>query len=321
MSFSEERFPTAVSYGVKANPRFNTSITKLRSGAEERVARWSYPLFAYEAKKGITSDDILKEVQEFVIARLGPFEGFRYKDHFNYSSDPDANMASSNPSFDDVQIGVGTGSQTQFQLVMKYTSGLITRTKNIYKPVTGTTVVGVDGVQQMSGWSVNTVTGIVLFSVAPANGAVITAGFEYDIPVRFGDDFDTEFFLSLDDFRSGSVPSITLLEEFLPGIVVDGFWHGGSSAITFGENISITPNDGRAISLTPSSSGLKVLLPETDELPDGADWFHLRNIGAHSISIVDDIEVPKFTLAANKSIIIDLILDSGSKVWYGAIGD
>ena len=39
-----------------------------------------------------------------------------------------------------------------------------------------------------SGWSVDTTTGVVTFSAAPAIGVEVTADFEFDVPVRLDTD-------------------------------------------------------------------------------------------------------------------------------------
>jgi uncharacterized protein (TIGR02217 family) len=64
-------------------------------------------------------------------------------------------------------------------------------------------------VEQMSGWALDTTTGMVTFTTAPANGVIIRAGFEFDVPVRF--DTDT-LDVTLDIERLGSITSIPLLE-------------------------------------------------------------------------------------------------------------
>jgi uncharacterized protein (TIGR02217 family) len=69
--------------------------------------------------------------------------------------------------------------------------------------------IALDGVEQPSGWSVNTTTGIVTFGSAPGAGVAVTAGFEFDVPVRF--DTDT-LDVTLDLERLGSITSIPLLE-------------------------------------------------------------------------------------------------------------
>ena len=40
----------------------------------------------------------------------------------------------------------------------------------------------------MSGWTVDTTTGVVTFTAAPAGGVIVRAGFEFDVPVRFDTD-------------------------------------------------------------------------------------------------------------------------------------
>ena len=109
----------------------------------------------------------------------------------------------------DQQIGTGTGSQQTFQLAKRYTSGAQTWVRTITKPVAGTIRVALGMVEQMSGWTVDTTTGVVTFTTAPAGGVAVRAGFEFDVPVRF--DSDT-LDVTLDFERLGSITAIPLLE-------------------------------------------------------------------------------------------------------------
>ncbi|CTQ34413.1 hypothetical protein JAN5088_03209 [Jannaschia rubra] len=106
-------------------------------------------------------------------------------------------------------IGTGDGTMTAFHLVKRYTSGAQSWTRTIAKPVTGSVRIAVGGVEQPSGWSVDTTTGLVNFDTAPGSGVAITASFEFDVPVRFDSD---ALDVTLDLERLGSITSIPLLE-------------------------------------------------------------------------------------------------------------
>jgi len=56
---------------------------------------------------------------------------------------------------------------------------------------------------------VDATTGEVVFDVPPAAGAVITAGYEFDVPVRFETD---ELRIDMQGFRAGVAPQIALVE-------------------------------------------------------------------------------------------------------------
>ena len=109
----------------------------------------------------------------------------------------------------ELPIGTGDGITTAFQLVKRYASGSQTWVRAITKPVAGTVRIALDGAEQLGGWSVDTTTGVVTFATAPAEGVAITAGFEFDVPVRFDAD---ALDVTLDLERLGSITSIPLLE-------------------------------------------------------------------------------------------------------------
>jgi len=205
MAFHEVRFPDDISRGARGGPERRTQIVELASGDEERNASWANSRRRYDAAYGIRRADDLAAVVAFFEARNGRLYAFRWKDWADYKSCLPSQM----PAATDQTIGAGDGTTTDFQLVKSYTSGAQTWTRTISKPVAGTVRIAIDGVDQASGWSVDTTTGIVRFATAPASGAAITAGFEFDVPVRF--DTDT-LDVTLDIERLGSITSIPLIE-------------------------------------------------------------------------------------------------------------
>lgn len=205
MAFHETRFPDNISRGARGGPERRTQIVELASGDEERNASWADSRRRYDVAYGIRKADDLAAVIAFFEARGGRLYGFRFKDWSDYKSALPSVAISRN----DQSLGTGTGAATQFQLVKRYTSGAQTWTRTITKPVAGTVLVALNGVAQPSGWTVNTTTGIITFTVAPGLGIAVTAGFEFDVPVRF----DSEAMdVTLDFERLGSITSIPLIE-------------------------------------------------------------------------------------------------------------
>ncbi|SLN77037.1 DUF2460 domain-containing protein [Roseisalinus antarcticus] len=205
MAFHEVRFPDNISRGARGGPERRTQIVELASGDEERNASWANSRRRYDIAYGIRRADDLAAVVAFFEARNGRLHGFRYKDWADYKSCAPSQAIDAT----DQQIGIGTGAAASFPLLKNYTSGAQAWTRAIAKPVAGTVRIALDGVAQMSGWSVDTTTGVVSFDTAPGAGIAISAGFEFDVPVRF--DTDT-LDVTLDLERLGSITSIPLIE-------------------------------------------------------------------------------------------------------------
>jgi uncharacterized protein (TIGR02217 family) len=205
MAFHEVRFPDNISRGARGGPERRTQIVELASGDEERNASWANSRRRYDVAYGIRRADDLAAVVAFFEARNGRLHGFRFKDWGDHKSC----LPSASQGPIDQAIGTGDGTTTAFQLVKHYASGSQTWVRTITKPVAGTVRTALGGVEQPSGWSVDTTTGIVTFNTAPSSGVAITAGFKFDVPVRF----DTDALdVTLDLDRLGSIASIPLLE-------------------------------------------------------------------------------------------------------------
>jgi len=205
MAFHEVRFPDNISRGARGGPERRTQIVELASGAEERNASWANSRRRYDVAYGIRRADDLAAVVAFFEARNGRLHGFRFKDWADFKSC----LPSQTPGPANQPIGTGNGAATLFQLTKHYTSGAQSWTRAITKPVAGTVSIALNGTPQASGWSVSAATGLITFTTAPAAGVAITAGFEFDVPVRF----DTDVLdVTLDLERLGSITSIPLVE-------------------------------------------------------------------------------------------------------------
>lgn len=207
MSFHEVRFPTAISRGAQGGPERRTDVVVLGSGFEERNSRWAASRRSYNAGYGVTSIDALHEVIAFFEERRGRFHGFRWRDHADWKSA--LPNAATSPL--DQTIGLGDGTALSFQLKKTYGSAHAPFARVIRKAVAGTVKVAVDGDAKTEGvhFTVDTTSGIITFAEVPASSAIVTAGFEFDVPVRFDTD---KLEVNLSGFTSGAIPSIPIVE-------------------------------------------------------------------------------------------------------------
>ncbi len=207
MGFHEVRFPTNLSFGSVGGPERRTEIVTLANGFEERNTPWAHSRRRYDAGVGMRSLDDIDTMIAFFEAREGQVYGFRWKDWSDFKSC----LPSADVAFEDQVIAVGDGVQLDFPLLKAYASGGVTYARPITKPVTGTVLLGVARTQMVETvhFDVDLAHGIITFDHAPGAGAEITAGFEFDVPVRF----DTDGIqTSVAGFQAGDAPDVPVVE-------------------------------------------------------------------------------------------------------------
>ena len=225
MAFHEVQFPTKIAYGSSGGPVRKTDIITLDSGHEQRNTPWSQSRREYNVAYGTKTYDDLYALMAFWEARNGPLYGFRYKDWMDFKSCPPQMAVTAT----DQIIGVGDGVTKVFQLIKTYSSGGYDYVRTITKPVVNTVVLPqsvliddagdtllddegnplLDDFGGLSIFTVDSTTGLITFDTAPAVGVVITAGFEFDVPVRFASD---KIAIDLKGFERGEMPDIMLQE-------------------------------------------------------------------------------------------------------------
>ncbi len=207
MAFHDVRFPVSLSFGSSGGPERRTEVVSLASGHEERNAVWRHSRRRYDAGLGLRTLDDIDQLIAFFEARLGRLHGFRWRDWADYKSC----RPSDKPGFADQVLGQGDGSRTVFQLAKAYASGPQTYVRDIAKPVAGTVLISVAGIEMIEtvDYDVDYATGRVTFSRSPDASATVRAGFEFDVPVRF----DTDVIqCSVSRFNAGEVPDVPVLE-------------------------------------------------------------------------------------------------------------
>jgi uncharacterized protein (TIGR02217 family) len=206
--FHEVRFPLRLSLSTSGGPVRRTDIVNLSNGRESRNSRWRDARRSYDAGSGLRSVADLYEVLEFFEARSGELYGFRFRDPIDWTSGRPGVAVTAG----DQPLGSGDGLNASFPLAKTYGDPAASSIRNITKPVAGSVVVAVDGiVQPPSAFYCDAATGIVTFAAGhiPPSGAGVTAGFEFDVPVRFA---TGRIDVNLSAFNAGRIPTIPLTE-------------------------------------------------------------------------------------------------------------
>jgi uncharacterized protein (TIGR02217 family) len=208
-AFHEILFPLDIALKSAGGPERRTEIVAVGSGREERNARWAHSRRRFDAGYGVKTFEALSAVVAFFEERRGALYGFRWRDRLDSASA--APGAAVTPL--DQALGSGDGSTTQYPLIKTYGSLYAPYQRPIGKPVAGSVRVAVAGseVSEGTAFTCDTTTGVVSFlsGHVPASGAAVTAGYLFDVPVRF----DTDFLeVDLSAFAAGAIPKIPLVE-------------------------------------------------------------------------------------------------------------
>lgn len=204
MSFHETRLPARLAFGSTGGVERRTEVVTLASGYERRSTPWVAGRRRYLIGANLRSLDDMAALTDFFEARRGRLYGFRFRDFADFRSC----APGATPGPLDQSLGEGDGSRTAFALVKRYGEGDYGWVRTIAKPVAGTVRVAVDDVE-VEDFEVDPTTGVVTLAVTPAEGATVTAGFEFDTPVRFDAD---RIEVTLESFDAGRMAAVPLIE-------------------------------------------------------------------------------------------------------------
>ena len=206
MAFHEVRLPARLAFGSTGGVERRTEIVTLGSGFERRSTPWAQGRRRYLIGANLRSLDDMAALTGFFEARRGRLYGFRFRDFADCKSC--APGAAVGPL--DQALGEGDGTRTAYQLVKRYGDGEDRPERRIAKPVEGTVRIAVDGEELEPGaFVVDAAKGLATLDAPPGVGAVVTAGFEFDTPVRFDGD---RIEVTLESFDAGRMAAVPLIE-------------------------------------------------------------------------------------------------------------
>lgn len=171
--FHDIDFPMPLREGLRCRLRCLTEVATTRNHSEQRHCAWFDPLWEIDLEPVIEDQEDFDRLVNFWRARKGA--SFR----FRHPLDQEAV---------NVQIGTGTSTTTQYQLLQAYTSGYTgdtyTARRIVHLPVASTVTITLNDTLTTA-YTLNATTGVVTFDAAPGAGVVIRWSGTYDLPMRF----------------------------------------------------------------------------------------------------------------------------------------
>lgn len=305
MAFRNVSLPSTFQFGSTFGSGFNTIIHETATGHETRISRQSQARHQYNLIKALQSSAEAIALKRFVLEMRGALDAWRLKDWLDYSSNQDGTAS---PTTSDQAIATGDGTTTTFQLVKSYGS-TNPYVRTITLPVSGTVVAAVAGTP--TAVTVSNPGGVITFASPPALGAAITAGFQFDVPVRFGQGVDKVATLRAEAFGVWAMTELMAI-EVLDEIEWPELWSAGGckvhSAMSASFQVSLAEGE---LQVVETASPIDVYLPFPERIPGGP-----RVLVLHSPSTsTDDIQI------RNGGGIAGPIMAPGDTLRFGLIYD
>ena len=216
-------FDPRVSQGARGGPGFFTTLVPSTSGYEKSFANWAAGRCKFNVGHVLESRTKLAYVISFLRCRQGRAYGFLFRDPTDFYAGMvwSANVLTAS-AVPEILPVVGDGATTVFQLTKSYSDSAVTVSRTIRRPIltdytTGANVApiiyqklaGVWTVISGANYTLDATTGLVTFTVAPANTVQIGWAGQFYVPVRFDVD---ELDVTLEAAGVGEWQSIPLVE-------------------------------------------------------------------------------------------------------------
>ncbi|MGZ9713897.1 DUF2460 domain-containing protein [Glaciimonas sp. GNP009] len=160
--FLEERIPIGIKMGATYGDDYNVEITTTSGGQEYRRLVHPYAVRHYSISYIGKTTELWSRILALYHRAYGMYAGFRVRAMDDFSTNGDTGTPT---AIDQPLLLVSSGV---YQLQKQYGRGAAPLsvgfpTRTIFKPVLGTTVIGISNVGTSNGWLVDTTTGLVTF--------------------------------------------------------------------------------------------------------------------------------------------------------------
>lgn len=220
--------PRIKGYPTSASPLTSTNIVATSSGHESRNRNWRHPRHRFHMAEAIREHPDVEALRDHWLVMAGPFHSFPMRDPLDFASRPlpHANVAPAISGLDQA-LGTGNGLARQFQIVKTYRRvvGAVEAeyTREIGLPDLDSLIVLMNGLPPDTlhptlpggpySYTVTRPGGVIEFTPAPAPLVAITAGFLFDVPVRF--ESDDAFEGVVKTYRGSGFSDLVLIEDRL----------------------------------------------------------------------------------------------------------
>jgi uncharacterized protein (TIGR02217 family) len=178
LPFAEILFNLGFDFGCIGGPRFSNTKIEVGNGYKQTNIDWDAPLGRWQVgdRSGPTAltQTEATYLSNFFWARKGSAQPFRYRDWADHSGQNEP-------------IGVGDGIRKTYPLIKTYGDEFGSTVRVISKPVLEGFSVAVESEQPLNA-TLNTTNGLIAFDLPPESGALITATYDFHVPVTFEQD-------------------------------------------------------------------------------------------------------------------------------------
>lgn len=206
MSYIHAYLRPCAGFGWTGGDEFQTRIVEMANGRERRNADWSQPRHRYTAPFNNISKEAYREIKSMHLVCRGQLHNFLFRDELDFEADGEL-------------FGVGDGVRREFPLSKLSIQDGVSYQRLVhalYSPLEDGSAQEEDPSITINGGSttafvVDYERGLVVFNVAPSNGAVLRWSGVFSIWVRFAQDF-LPFSLDNPNATNGSVDLLEVPE-------------------------------------------------------------------------------------------------------------